>query len=84
MPQDFSPRTIDTTQMRTVNHSAILELVHQSSPSSRSETCKLLGLSMPTAIRLVDGLISDGLVKLTGETAGPTGRPRQLGKIKKF
>jgi predicted NBD/HSP70 family sugar kinase len=33
---------------------------------------------MPTVIRIVDDLIDDGLVKLTGETAGQTGRPRQL------
>jgi len=33
---------------------------------------------MPTVIRIVDELIDDGLIKLTGETAGNTGRPRQL------
>jgi glucokinase len=78
MTQDFSLRTIDATQMRQVNRSAILELVRQSSPIARSEICKLLGLSMPTVIRIVDELIDDGLVELTGETAGKTGRPRQL------
>jgi glucokinase len=78
MTQDFSLRTIDATQMRQVNRSAILELVRQSSPIARSEICKQLGLSMPTVIRIVDELMEDGLVKLTGETAGKTGRPRQL------
>ena len=33
---------------------------------------------MPTVIRIVDELMEDGLVKLTGKTAGKTGRPRQL------
>ncbi len=72
------PRTIDATQMRQVNRSAILELIRQRSPIARSEISRLLGLSMPTAMRIVDELIADDLVRSTGETAGSTGRPREL------
>ena len=72
------PRTINATQMRQVNRSAILELVRQFSPIARSEISRLLELSMPTVIRIVDELIEGGLVRSTGETAGETGRPREL------
>jgi glucokinase len=64
--------------MRQVNRSAILELIRQSSPIARSEIGRLLELSLPTVIRIVDELIEDGLVRSTGETAGETGRPREL------
>jgi glucokinase-like ROK family protein len=64
--------------MRQVNRSAILELIRQFSPIARSEVSRLLELSMPTIIRIMDELIADGLVCPTGETAGETGRPREL------
>lgn len=72
------PRTIDARQMRQVNRSAILELIRQYSPVARSEISRLLELSLPTVIRIVDELIEDGLVRSTGETAGEAGRPREL------
>jgi glucokinase len=72
------PRSIDATQMRQVNRSAILELIRQHSPIARSEISRLLDLSMPTVIRIVDELITDDLVRSTGEKAGKTGRPREL------
>ncbi len=64
--------------MRQVNRSAILELIRRYSPIARSEISRLLELSMPTVIRIVDGLIEEGLVHSTGETAGEAGRPREL------
>jgi glucokinase len=72
------PRTINAKQMRQVNRSAILELIRQYSPIARSEISRLLEISMPTVIRIVDELIEDGLVRSTGETAGEAGRPREL------
>jgi len=72
------PRTINATQMKHVNRSAILELIRQYGPAARSEISRTLKLSMPTVIRIVDELICDGLVRSTGETAGKTGRPREL------
>jgi glucokinase len=78
MKNTFLPRTINARQMKQVNQSAILELIRQSSPIARSEISRLLKLSMPTVIRIVDELIEDGLVRSTGETAGISGRPREL------
>ncbi|HLA08765.1 MAG TPA: ROK family protein [Anaerolineales bacterium] len=72
------PRTINARQMRQVNRSAILELIRQFNPIARSEISRLLELSMPTIIRIVDELIADGSVRSTGETAGEAGRPREL------
>jgi glucokinase-like ROK family protein len=71
-------RTVNAKQMKQVNRSAILELIRQFSPTARSEISRLLELSMPTVIRIVDELIEDGLVRSTGETAGKSGRPREL------
>jgi len=78
MKNTFLPRTINAKQMKQVNQSAILELIRQSSPIARSEISRLSKLSMPTVIRIVDELIEDGLVRSTGETAGISGRPREL------
>jgi hypothetical protein len=64
--------------MRWVNRSAILELIGQYSPIARSETNRLLELSMPSAIRIVDELIENGLARSSGEPAGDSRRPRQL------
>ncbi len=78
MNHNFLPHTIAARQMRQVNRSAILELIRQGSPIARSEISRLLKLSMPTIIRIVDELIEDGLVRSTGVTAGAAGRPREL------
>jgi glucokinase len=78
MNSTFLPRTINARQMKQVNRSAILEFVRQSNTTARSEISRLLELSMPTVIRIVDELIEDGLVRSTGETAGEAGRPREL------
>jgi glucokinase len=72
------PRTINARQMKQVNRSAILELIRQFSPTARPEISRLLELSMPTVMRIVDELIEDGLVRSTGEMAGKSGRPREL------
>jgi predicted NBD/HSP70 family sugar kinase len=71
-------RTINANQMRQVNRSAVLELIRQISPIARSEISRMLELSMPTTMRIVEELIADDLVRSTGKTAGNTGRPREL------
>ena len=78
MNNNLLPHTIAARQMRQVNRSAILELIRQGSPIARSEISRLLKLSMPTIIRIVDELIEDGLVRSIGVTAGAAGRPREL------
>jgi DNA-binding IclR family transcriptional regulator len=56
--------------MRSVNRTAVLELIRQNSPIARSEIARQLGLSQPTVMRIVDELIPKMLVRYTGETEG--------------
>jgi len=69
---------INATHMRQMNRSIILELVRQNGPISRSEIGRALKLSLPTIMRLVDELITEGLIRSIGDTQGKSGRPREL------
>jgi len=71
-------RTIDATQMRIINRSAILELVRCNSPIARSQIGRQLGLSLPTVSRIIDQLIDEEMVRPTGESEWSSGRRRQL------
>jgi glucokinase-like ROK family protein len=70
--------TITSTEMRGINRSAILELIRRESPIARSTIAKRLGVSLPTVMRIVDGLIRDGFVRLQGKTEWSGGRRRPL------
>jgi predicted NBD/HSP70 family sugar kinase len=74
----YLPQTINSTQMRSVNRSAILDLFRQRSPIARSEIARILGLSQPTVLRIVDDLVAEGMVRYTGETQASRGRRRDL------
>ncbi len=54
--------TGDATLLRKVNESAVLELIRDKGPISRSELARLLRLSPPTITRIVKPLIEAGLV----------------------
>jgi glucokinase len=54
--------TGDATLLRKVNQSAILELIQENGPISRSEVARRLGLSLPTITRIVSPLIESGLI----------------------
>ena len=69
---------INAPQMRQMNRSIILELIRQHGPISRSEISRALKLSMPTIMRIVDELVTEGLVRPIGDSKGKTGRPRRL------
>ncbi len=69
---------INATHMRQMNRSLILELIRQHGPLSRSEISRALDLSMPTIMRIVDSLCSEGLVRAIGDSQGKSGRPREL------
>lgn len=69
---------INATYMRRMNRSIILELVRQNGPMARSEISRALKLSMPTVMRIVDELVSEGLVQPIGDIKGVTGHPRQM------
>lgn len=70
--------TITSAAMRDINRSAILEIIRRESPISRSTIAERLGVSLPTVMRIVDDLISEGFVRLQGGTEWSGGRRRPL------
>ncbi|TRZ45449.1 ROK family transcriptional regulator [bacterium] len=72
------PLTITASAMRDINRSAILEIIRRESPISRSAIAERLGVSLPTVMRIVDKLISEGFVRPQGSTEWSGGRRRSL------
>jgi predicted NBD/HSP70 family sugar kinase len=64
--------------IRNINRSAILDLIREGSPISRSQIARQLNMSLPTVMRIVTDLMDDDLVRLhsPGESTG--GRPGPL------
>ncbi len=71
-------KTITASDMRAINRSAILELIRASGPMSRSEIGLRLGVSLPTVMRIVDGLIEEELVRPTETKEWTGGRKRSM------
>jgi predicted NBD/HSP70 family sugar kinase len=71
-------RTITPTEMRVINRSAILDLIRRESPISRSIIARKLDVSLPTVMRIVDGLMEEGLVRDMGIAEWSGGRRRSL------
>lgn len=67
-----------SSTVRHINRAAILELIRESGPISRSGIADILSLSLPTVMRIVDELIEDDLVIDTGASQSTGGRPRTL------
>jgi glucokinase len=57
------PEIINASQMRSINRTAILEVIRQNSPIARSEIGRMLGLSLPTVMRIVDELFQENMVR---------------------
>src|SRR5512136_1601496 len=70
--------TITSSAMRDINHSAILEIIRRESPISRTAIAEKLEVSLPTVMRIVDGLIEEGFVRLHGSNEWSGGRRRTL------
>lgn len=70
--------TITSAEMRGINRSAILELIRRESPIARTTIAQRLEVSLPTVMRIVDGLMDDGFVRLHGKTEWSGGRRRPL------
>ena len=70
--------TIAQADMRNINRSAVLEFLRQVNSTSRTEIAKQLQISMPTAMRIIDQLVEEGLVVYTGEKESSKGRSRNL------
>jgi glucokinase-like ROK family protein len=67
--------------MRRLNRSAILDLIREEGTISRTQIGRRLSLSLPTVMRIVDGLIEVGLVMDGGAAESTGGRPRSLLKF---
>lgn len=64
--------------MRSINRSAILEIVRQESPIARTQIARRLNMSLPTVMRIIDELIAEGLVRFSGNAERTGGRRRRL------
>jgi glucokinase len=72
------PLTITSSAMRDINRSAILEIIRRESPISRSAIAERLDVSLPTVMRIVEGLVEEGFVRPQGSTEWSGGRRRPL------
>lgn len=68
----------DASYINRLNKIEVLKLIRESEQLSRADIVKRLGLSAPTVTRIVDCLIKDKLVIMTGEGDSTGGRPPKL------
>ncbi|HZW02546.1 MAG TPA: ROK family transcriptional regulator [Anaerolineaceae bacterium] len=71
-------KTISGAGMRTINRTAIIDLIRREAPLSRSYIARTLGISLPTVMRSVDELVQERLVRPLTETEWSGGRRRSL------
>jgi hypothetical protein len=55
--------TVTSSAMRAINRSAILDKIRREGPISRTAIAHQLGVSLPTVMRIVDGLVQEGFVR---------------------
>jgi glucokinase-like ROK family protein len=72
------PRTITAQDMRSINRSAILEIIRREGPVSRNAIADRLEVSLPTVMRVVDDLVKEDLVRPQSATQWTGGRRRAL------
>lgn len=70
--------TITATEMRSINRTAVLDLLRRESPISRTLIARRLNVSLPTVMRIVDELLKEGLVQPHSDTQWSGGRRRTL------
>jgi glucokinase-like ROK family protein len=73
-----NPRTLTAQDMRSINRSAILEIIRREGPVSRNAIADRLDVSLPTVMRVVDDLIKEDLVRPQSATQWTGGRRRAL------
>ncbi|MCB2160653.1 ROK family transcriptional regulator [bacterium] len=71
-------QTLNSTLMRSVNRSAILDLIRHHGPITRAEIGRQLDVSLPTVMRIIDDLTEAQLVKYIGVAESSGGRPASL------
>jgi glucokinase len=67
--------------MRIINRTAVLEIIRTEGPVSRVRIAGALKLSLPSVVRIVDGLREENLVRPSGEDEFSGGRRRPLLEI---
>jgi glucokinase-like ROK family protein len=72
------PRSATASLIRRLNRSAVLDLIRERSPISRSEISRQLNMSVPTVMRVVDMLHDEDLVRWSGDSQSTGGRPGNL------
>lgn len=63
---------------RTNNKSMVLEIIRQQEKIFRAELSRLTGLSIPTIMKITDGLIQNGLVSDVGKGVSSGGKPPMM------
>jgi len=71
-------RSTTSSLLRSINRSAILDLIREQGPISRTQIATDLHVSLPTVMRVIDDLIDENLVTSPGKTESTRGRPRPL------
>lgn len=71
-------RSATASLIRRLNRSAVLDLIRERSPISRSEIARQLNMSMPTVMRVADQLQDEDLVRPSGDSEVTGGRPGSL------
>jgi glucokinase len=69
--------TISASEMREINRSSIMEMIRCDGPVSRTQIAEELQVSLPTVMRITDGLITDEFVIEDGEKEWSGGRKRK-------
>jgi glucokinase-like ROK family protein len=72
------PRSATASLIRRLNRTAVLDLIRERSPISRSEISRQLNMSVPTVMRVVDMLHDEDLVRWSGDSQSTGGRPGNL------
>jgi glucokinase len=67
--------------MRAINRTAVLEIIRTKGPVSRGCIASTLKLSLPSVVRIVDGLREENLVRSSGDSEFSGGRRRPLLEI---
>ena len=74
-------RPLTPRDMRTINRTAVLEIIRIEGPISRGDISGALGLSLPSVVRIVNDLRAENLVRPTGKSEFSGGRKRPLLEI---
>jgi glucokinase len=78
LPRMSKFKTISQTEMRAINRSAVLEYLRLAKTASRTELANELMISKPTVMRIIDDLVSDGLIITLDEREKGERRSREL------